>query len=110
MASHVPAPVLAAPCVPVRSCSLIFPSPRTTIGWSRQQRKAFNAQSSTGLAERQIDALGAHHRMLALGQRRDAVIGQTGWTAPDDDVAMGETVALLGLAPGQATEQEGRRQ
>ena len=43
---------------------------------------------SARLAERQVDALAAHQRVLAVGERRDAVKEQPRRPAPDHDVAM----------------------
>jgi len=44
--------------------------------------------------------------MLALGQRRDAVEGEPGWTSPHDDVTALEPDPTRPILTARATEQE----
>src|ERR671924_504763 len=68
-------------------------------GWTRLARSA----------ERQIDPLPAEQRVLAVGQRRDAVIGEPRGAAPDHDIAVHEPEAARLVAARHAAEQEDRR-
>ena len=63
------------------------------------------------LAECQVDALATEPGVTTLGQRQHAVVGEAGWAAPDDHVAMGEAPASQSqgkqLLAGTATAQGG---
>ena len=64
----------------------------------------------TAPCEGQIDAAIAGQRIVAVGQRRDAVINQPIRTAPNDDVAALQRNAPRPVAAAVAAEQEYRRQ
>ena len=61
-------------------------------------------------SKRQIDALPAQQRMLAVGERRYAMKRQPRRPAPHRDVAMLEPEAARLVAAREPAEQEGRRQ
>ena len=61
-------------------------------------------------AKRQIDALPAQQRMLAVGERRDAVKHKPRRPAPYHDIAMLEPKAARLVAALQSAEQEDRGQ
>src|ERR1700723_291184 len=75
-----------------------------------QGEKESRKERSPRLAEREIDALLAKHRMLAVGQWRDAVKRQPRRTAPDCDVAMLQPKPVRFVAALQSAEQKNRRQ
>src|ERR1700730_736110 len=67
-------------------------------------------ENSARPAKRQIDALPADKRVLAIGKRSDAVEEQPRRPAPHHDVAMRQPISLRLVAALQSAEQEDRRQ
>src|SRR5689334_2568916 len=78
--------------------------------WLRSGPSPRTRQDLTGLPKGQIDALAAHHRVLAVGQRRDTVKEQPGRPAPYRDVAMLQPKPARLVGALQPAEQEDRRQ
>ena len=58
--------------------------------WRRRKRE--QSRPYARFPERQVDALAAEQRVLAIGERRHAVKGEPRRAAPDHDVAMHQTV------------------
>src|SRR5260370_14682957 len=69
-----------------------------------------NTTASTRFAKRQIDALPAQQRVLAVGERRDAVKPQPRRPAPYRDIAMLQPEPARLVAALQSAEQEVRGQ
>ena len=65
---------------------------------------------SARLSKRQIDPLRTEQRMLAVGERHHAVIGQPRRPTPCDDIAMDQPVAHGLVGPALAAEQKRGRQ
>src|SRR6185437_14413343 len=76
---------------------------------SDQDRRKCDKPALASLAKRQIDALAAKQRVLAIGKRRDAVKNEARWPAPDHDIAMLQAVAHRLVRALQAAPEEGRR-
>src|SRR5215510_2643620 len=60
--------------------------------------------------ERQVDAVATHQEMVSRLKRQDAVIAQSGGTAPHDHVTMSQRHAARLVGSTQSSEQEDRRQ
>src|SRR5437016_13672739 len=73
-------------------------------------REAGGAVTSERLAQSQVDAAAAGERVVSIGERRDAVVGEPRGAAPHCDVAAIQAHAAQPIAAARAAEQEHRRQ
>jgi len=61
---------------------------------------------SSRFAQREVEAISAHQRMIAFFEREHAVIGQSGWPTPHDDIPVGERDVLLLVWPFRSSKHQ----
>src|SRR5882672_2893533 len=76
------------------------------LPYADTHRFSWSAFQLSRLAERQVDALVAHYRVMAFLERQYAVVAQSGGSAPDNHVAVRQFDADCFIGSVQAAKQK----